>query len=99
MLGYVRQQDQRQVVTTDHLPDRVTGKDGKGYPMLRVTHTGEMASQSPTRARRRCLDCGHSVPVRGRNGYCSDVCRLRHRKARRADMLERILPDDPGRAE
>ena len=59
----------------------------------------EIASESPTRVCRGCLDCGQPVPERGRNGYCSDPCRLRHQKARRVDLLERLLPDDPGRAE
>ena len=58
-----------------------------------------MAAQKPTRVCRGCLGCGHTVPARGRNGYCSDVCRLRHQKIRRAALLARLLPDDPGRAE
>ncbi len=34
-----------------------------------------------------------------RRGEGSDGCRLRHQKARRADALASLLPDDPGRAE
>ena len=49
--------------------------------------------------RRACLACGQAVPGRRRNGFCSDGCRLRHQAARRAELLERLLPDDPGRPE
>ena len=82
-------------------PGRVDTRTGdmSAVVVLRVGVTGEIALESPTRVLRGCLDCGRPVPARCRNGYCSDVCRLRHRKARRAELLERLLPDDPGRAE
>lgn len=56
-------------------------------------------SDSPTRLLTGCLVCGQTVPGRRRNGYCSDRCRLRHQKVRQAELVRRLLPDDPGRAE
>ena len=60
----------------------------------------EIAVESPTRVCvAYCRTCGDPLFGRRRNGFCSDVCRLRGQKARRAELLERTLPDDPGRAE
>ena len=42
---------------------------------------------------------GQPVPGRRRNGYCSIRCRLAHQKARRAELPEQLVLDDPGRAE
>ena len=50
-----------------------------------------------SRLLRPCPAYGQPVRGRRRNGYCSDACRLRPQKARRAELLERILLDDPGR--
>ena len=36
---------------------------------------------------------------RRRNRFCSDVGRLRGQKARRTDLLNWLLPEDPARAE
>ena len=43
--------------------------------------------------------CGEPVLRRRRNGFCSDRCRLAHQKSRRAELLEQLVLDDPGRAE
>ena len=65
-----------------------------------TARAAEVAPRSPTRlCEAGCRACGHPIASRCRNGYCSDVCRLRHQKARRASLLDRLLPDDPGRAE
>ena len=60
----------------------------------------DIASESPARVCMACCrTCGDPLVGRRRNGFYSDVCRLRGRKARRAARLERLLPEDPGRAE
>ena len=55
--------------------------------------------QKPTRVSTGCVACGQPVPERRRNGFCSDACRLAHQKSRRAELLEQLVLDDPGRAE
>ncbi len=58
-------------------------------------------AQKPTRLLRAysCRVCGVPLVGRRRNGFCSDTCRLRHQRAGLEQLFERLLPDDPGRAE
>ncbi len=73
--------------------------------MLRVDQTGEMASERVrTHSAAICDGCGEPFhPTRPWHRTCSAACRkLAYRQQaaqRRTAVLERLLPDDPGRAE
>ena len=69
--------------------------------MLSPDLEAERPVQKPSRVLRdhSCRLCGVPIVGRRRNGFCSDTCRLRHQRARLEELLGRVLPDDPGRAE
>ena len=60
----------------------------------------EVPSQKPTRLSRvMCRVCGGAIAGRRRNGFCSDRCRFQWQRERRSALFDRMVPDDPGRAE
>ena len=72
-------------------------RDERSELVLRVDQDEQAPETTLCRVSSRiCRTCGGPVAGRRRNGFCSDRCRLQQR---RADFLQRILPDDPGRAE
>ncbi len=38
-----------------------------------------------------CRQCGGPISGRRRNGFCSDCCRLRHRRAARRNRIDALL--------
>ena len=69
--------------------------------MLSPDLEADRPAQKPSRVliAHSCRLCKVPLVGRRRNGFCSDTCRLRHQRARLEELLERALPDDPGRAE
>ena len=73
--------------------------------MLSVNQAGEMASERVrTHSSAICDGCGERFhPTRPWHRTCSAACRKaayrQQVKQRRAELLERLLPSDPGRAE
>ena len=54
----------------------------------RTVESRTSASAGPS-----CSECGDSITGRRRNGFCSDKCRLRTRRAERTARFEELLED------
>ena len=61
--------------------------DGHDAPCRR----GE--ARTPASSAPSCRVCGGAIRGRRTNGYCSDACRMRARRAERAARVEALLAD------
>ena len=70
-------------------------------PVTEHSTAGGVDRQEPTSGseERSCSWCGQEIAGRRRNGFCSDPCRLRARRAAKQERLEAGLASIEGRVE